>query len=335
MAGVNVCRASIGIALSDDLRAEVFDEEAEKCLSSIGRVEDVGDPTLFGNALPDVDVLITGWRMPRLEPALLETAPRLRLIAHIGAAITPFVTHAVFERGIVVTQAGQGMARSVAETALTMTLGLLHQVHRADHAMRAEAAWPLAGALPARHEILGSVIGVVGASRTGRAYIPLVQSLGARVLLADPYVVPSEAEDLGVELVSLKELLSRSRIVCVHAPALPETHHMIGTAELAALATGSGLVNTARSWLVDQAALLAELLSGRIDGAFDVFDVEPLPADHPFRTLANVLLTPHQAAASVEGRRRQGAILVEEVRRFLDGSPLVHRIRAGDPAAPA
>jgi phosphoglycerate dehydrogenase-like enzyme len=320
----------IGLALGGALRAAVLDDERERQLAAAGTVVGCGEPGALGAALPDVDVLVTGWGLPRLEPRLLDTAPRLRLVAHVGAAIRPFVTDAVFGRGIRVTQAGAGMARPVAEVALAMTLALLHRVHRHDHAIRALRQWPVVGAVVDHHELHGATVGVVGASRTGRAYLDMVRLLGARVLLTDPYVTPEQAETIGAELVPLPDLLSRARIVALHAPATPATHHLLGAAELRLVPTGAGLVNTARSWLVDQDALLDELRSGRIDAALDVYDQEPLPADHPYRMLPNVLLTPHSAAATVEGRLRQGRILADEITRFVAGEPLEHELRAAD-----
>jgi phosphoglycerate dehydrogenase-like enzyme len=147
------------------------------------------------------------------------------------------------------------------------------------------------------------------------------------VLVADPYLSDAEAVTLGVERVSLHELLARSTVVSLHAPVLPETVAMIGARELALLPDGALLVNTARSALVDEAALLAALRTGRIDAALDVFDVEPLPVDHPLRRLPNVLLTPHEAAGTVESRRRAGAIVVAEIDRFQRGRPLAHEVR--------
>jgi len=107
---------------------------------------------------------------------------------------------------------------------------------------------------------------------------------------------------------------------------LPETHNLIGARELALMADGSSLVNTARSWLIDSAALLAELRTGRIDAALDVFDEEPLPADSPYRSLTNVLLTPHQAAATVECYLEMGEITAGEIERFAAGEPLEYEL---------
>jgi phosphoglycerate dehydrogenase-like enzyme len=278
--------------------------------------------------LPGTEILVTSWGQPPLTAELLDLAPDLRLVAHTGATVKFFVTDEMFARGIRITQAGQAMARPVAEVALTFTLALLHQVPRFDHALRSDADWTAARQAPPRHEIDGCRVGVIGASRTGRAYIALVRALGAEVAVADPYLTPAGAAALGVRSVDLDTLLRESRVVAIHAPVLPATRHLVGARELALMPDGAGLVNTARSWLVDEAALLAELSAGRLDAALDVFDAEPLPAGHPFRSLSNVLLTPHQAAATVEGRRRQGAIVLAEIRRYLAGEPLAHEVTA-------
>ncbi|MEO3800655.1 hydroxyacid dehydrogenase [Nonomuraea sp. B1E8] len=272
-------------------------------------------------------VLVTGWDTPRVDAETLARAPELRLVAHTGAAVGFLVSDALWERGIRVTQTGAAMAPAVGEVALTFTLCLLHQVHRFDHELRSGSGWAeTRQAARPRRELRGSVVGVVGASRTGRAYAGLVRALGAELLLADPTVSAGEAAGLGATLVELDDLLTRSDVVALHAPAIPATRHLIGRRELALMPDGAALVNTARSWLVDSAALLDELRGGRIDAALDVFDEEPLPADHPLRGLPNVLLTPHQAAGTEEARHRQGTLTVGEIARFLAGEPLQHEI---------
>lgn len=308
----------IGLAVGPELMPQFFAPETRWPAP----VQELGDPQAPGFTVPDVDVLVTSWGMPPLDAAVLAGAPALRLVAHTGSAIDGFITPDVFARGIAVTQAGTGMARSVAEAALAMTLALLHRIPESAQALRPGGSWPPGNATAGRHEILGSTIGVIGASRIGRCYIELVGLLGAEVLVSDPTV----SAVAGARVVPLPELLAASRIVSLHAPVLPETHHLLGAAELALMPDGSGLVNTARSWLVVEDALVAELASGRLNAALDVFDVEPVPAEHPLRALPNVLLTPHRAAATFEGRRRQGAIVVAEVERFLREEPLEHAV---------
>ncbi|MFF8717400.1 hydroxyacid dehydrogenase [Streptomyces sp. NPDC015184] len=315
------------VAVPPHLREQFFTPAVWQSLCTEAQptvLDEHTDRDALGAALPGARALITSWGAPRVDAGLLASADRLELVAHTGSAVAPYVTEEVFRRGILVTQAGDEMARPVAEVALAFTLSLLHRVQRFDHALRGGATWEAAGQAPPRHEIHGSDIGVIGASRTGRAYIALVRAMGARVGVADPYLSEADARELGVERVPLDVLLSRSRIVAVHAPATAETRRMLGARELALMPDGAGLVNTARSWLVDEGALLAQVSAGRLDAAIDVFDTEPLPVRHPFRKLPNVLLTPHQAAGTAECRQRLGASAVEEVLRFLRGDPPLH-----------
>ncbi|MFI0938267.1 hydroxyacid dehydrogenase [Streptomyces sp. NPDC021020] len=317
------------VAVPARLREQFFTPAAWRRLELLTDavvVERHSDPGALAAALGDAEILVTAWGTARLDAALLERAPRLRLVAHTGGAVSPYVTGAVLDRGVRVTQAGAAMAPPVAEVALAFTLALLHRVHRFDHALRAGLPWEEASAAPERHGIAGCPVGVVGASRTGRAYIALARALGAEVSVYDPYLPPDEARALGVRATGLDNLLATSRVVAVHAPALPETHHLLAARELALMPDGAGLVNTARSWLVDESALLAELRTGRLDAALDVFDAEPLPPDHPFRTLPNTLLTPHQAAATVEGRQALGDSTVAEIARYVSGEPLLHAV---------
>ncbi|GGM36738.1 hydroxyacid dehydrogenase [Microbacterium saperdae] len=276
--------------------------------------------------LEEARIVITSWGIGPFDAATLSALPRLALVAHTGASLKAFVTEELFDRGVVVTQAGAGMARPVAEVSLTFTLALLHRVPEMHNALREGEGWYDAERAGAQHEILGAPIAVIGASRTGRAYLSLIRALGAEPLLVDPTLDPATAAGLGAELVSLDEALRRAQIVAVHAPTLPETHHLIGRRELALMRDGAGLVNTARSWLVDEQALIDELRTGRLSAAIDVFDEEPFAADSPLRSLPGVLLTPHRAAGTAEGRRRQGRIVVDEVAAFAEGRPLAHTI---------
>ncbi|WP_314149241.1 hydroxyacid dehydrogenase [uncultured Leifsonia sp.] len=330
--------ASLLVAVPEALRPQFFSDGdglrlaavAERLGGDLRVAESVPAALGSGDDLSRVRAVVVAWGVPAFDEELLSRLPALRVVAHTGASVKPFATPELFVRDVLVTQAGAGMARSVAEVSLAFTLALLHRIPQFDHALHAGAEWEDAERAPVQHELLDAPIGVVGASRTGRAYLELLRVLGARPLLADPTLEAAEAAALGAQLVGLDELLTSSGVVALHAPTLPETHRMIGARELAMLCDGAGLVNTARSWLVDEDALLAELRSGRLSAAIDVFDEEPLPADHPLRSLPNALLTPHKAAGTREGRLRQGAIVVAELERFAAGEPLRHAVTAAD-----
>ena len=313
------------LVATPSVREMVFSPESFARLEALGELVVLDDPADAGaliGSLPGTDVLITSWGATPLTAEVLEHADRLRLIAHSASSVKHFVTDEVFRHGLRITQAGQAMARPVAEVSLAFTLTMLHRIHRFDHAMHRGAAWRDAIDSPPQHGITSSRIGVVGASRTGLEYIAMIVALGADVVVYDPYLTDERAQEIGVRRIALDDLLRTSRVVALHAPTLPETRDMIGARELALMPDGAALVNTARSWLVDSDALLAELRPGRIDAAIDVFDEEPLPVDSPFRGLSNVLLTPHRAAGTVECYLEMGSIVADELERYVAGSDL-------------
>jgi phosphoglycerate dehydrogenase-like enzyme len=174
----------------------------------------------------------------------------------------------------------------------------------------------------------GRVVGVVGASRIGRRVITRLLAAGYRVLVADPYLDLPQAADLGAELATLDELCRRCDVLTLHAPELPETHHLINERRLALLPDGAIVVNTARGSLVDTDALARACATGRIDACLDVTDPEPLPVGHPLLGLANVWITPHLAGVQGSEVRRLGEFAVAEVERFVAGKPLLGAVRA-------
>lgn len=321
----------ISVVINEPERSRFFPPDQLTELATLGEVRIVDDITAtetdrLARELVDTTVLVSAWNCPPLTGPVLAAAPRLQLLANAASSVKKLVTAASWARGIRVTQSGAAMAPAVAETALTMTLSVLRRVQRHDHALRTGQPWT-----PAIHdvfgtEINGSVIGVVGASRVGRAYIGLVQALGAQVLVHDPYLSEADARALDVTRVDLAALLTESRLVSLHAPLTAQTERMIGADELALMPDGAALVNTARPRLVDLEALYAELVTGRIDAALDVHEQEPLPPQNRWRELPNVLLTPHIGGKTTQSRRRAGQIVIDEVRRALAGEPLQHEV---------
>ncbi|HWV24286.1 MAG TPA: hydroxyacid dehydrogenase [Thermomicrobiales bacterium] len=310
----------------------LFAPDVREMLHAIGEVtlQDDDTPWTSGrlaSVIGDYDALITCWGAPKITPDVLDAATRLRIVAHAAGSVKFFIGEDVLERGIRVSSASAAMAPAVAEFALTLTMLGLRPVHAYDRAMRrAPVVWDTGVEPTFGQEIASSRIGVVGAGLVGRQYIAKVKALGAKVVVADPYLSDADAARMGVERLDLSELMASCPIVVIHAPTTPETHHMIGKAELAAMQDDGYLVNTARSWIVDQDALLAELQSGRLRAALDVYDEEPLPADHPYRALENVILTPHVAGASRQTNRRQGLMAVEDIHRLFAGEPLLHEV---------
>jgi phosphoglycerate dehydrogenase-like enzyme len=243
--------------------------------------------------LPDADGCLTSWGVACLYADVIAAAPRLQIMAHMGSSVSRFVSEALWQRGIYVTTAAPALARDVAVTTLGLMIVGLKRIwplgqHVRDGGWRESAYWP-------SRELYGKAVGIVGASHVGRHVIDLLRPFGARVLLYDPYVSPDEAARLGVTKSELDDLLRQADVVSLHAPAKPETHHLLDAGRLALMKDDALLINTARGSLIDEAALIAELRRGRFFAFLDVTDPEPPPADSPLRHLDNVIVTPHLA----------------------------------------
>jgi len=143
----------------------------------------------------------------------------------------------------------------------------------------------------------------------------------------DPYLSDDDATALGVVKSELDDLMVRSDIVSLHAPKTEETHHMINARNLALLRAGATLINTARGALIDEAAFVEHLRKGTTWAILDVTDPEPPPPEHPFRSLPNVVLTPHFAGTVESGRSRIGDCVLEEIKRFIAGEQLRYEVR--------
>ncbi|UFR01581.1 hydroxyacid dehydrogenase [Streptomyces sp. Go40/10] len=291
-------------------------------------VRDFTDPAAAG-ALAAAEVLITGWGCPPLDGGVLAAAPGLRAVLHAAGSVRSLVGEALWKHGVTVSSAVTGNALPVAEYTLAMILlaGKDAFGHRERYRRTHTRPTPAETAATGN---LGRRVGVVGASRVGRRLLELLRPFDLTVLLHDPYVSPAEAAALGAEPLPLDELLRRSDIVTLHAPDIPETHHMLDRARLALVRDGGVLINTARGALVDQEALTDELVSGRLCAVLDVTEPEPLPAGSPLYRLPNVFLTPHIAGSLGNELERLGAIVVEELERLAEGLPLRHEVRHAD-----
>lgn len=316
------------LAMGPGIAGRLLTERHHSRLAALTRTDtrlvahDLAEPTPeVAAALAEAEVLFTCWGATPLTAPVLAAAPRLRAVVHAAGSVKHHITDACWERGIAVTSAAGANALPVAEFTLAAILFAGKRVlHSADRyrALRADHDW-LA-------ELDGSgnyrrTIGIVGASRIGRRVIELLRPFDLDVLLYDPYVDAERAAGLGVRLSTLDELCASSTVISVHAPQLPETRHLIGAAQLAAMPTGATLINTARGSLVDEDALLPELTSGRLHAVLDVTHPDPPRASSPLYDLPNVLLTPHVAGSLGNELHRMADQALDELERFAAGRP--------------
>ncbi|MFE0649325.1 hydroxyacid dehydrogenase [Streptomyces sp. NPDC059534] len=277
-------------------------------------------------ALDDVELLITSWGCPVLDERALARMPALKAVVHAAGSVKHHVTRECWDRGLKVSSAAAANAVPVAEYTVAailfankrvLDIGGLYREHRA----------PLDWArLYPGFGNYRRTVGVVGASLVGRKVLELLRPHDLDLLLADPHVDTERAAALGARHVELDELIGRSDVVTLHAPALPETRHLMDARRLSLMRDGATLVNTARGSLVDTDALTTEAVRGRIHAVIDVTEPEALPADSPLYSLPNVLLTPHIAGSLGGELLRISADVLDEVERYCSGAPFAHAV---------
>lgn len=256
----------------------------------------------------------------RYDDAMLEGCDNLRVIMRFGVGTDNFDLEAMKRRGIAVGVIANYNA--VAEFTLTLMLSALKSYPRLDREVRA-GGW---GRFPMR-ELTGKTVGLVGFGRIGRRLAELLGGFGVTLLVYDPYVDAETVRQHGGEKVALEVLLGRSDVVSLHLPSTPETHRLMNAERFALMKDGAYLVNTARGALVDEAALVAALQSGKLAGAgLDVYETEPVTPDNPLFSLANTALAPHCSAITYETNYNGGLICAESILRVRNGGKPVYSL---------
>jgi phosphoglycerate dehydrogenase-like enzyme len=258
-----------------------------------------------------------------LRKPLIDAARRLELVHHQGVGWQDTTDHAELKaRGIPLALTPEGTTVGVAEHTVLLMLAVLKLLPFADAELR-QGRFHVNALRPASRELAGMTVGYVGMGRIAQAVATRLAAFGTRGVFFDPAV--ASFEDL--EPASLDGVLAASDIVSLHLPLTRETRHLIGARALGRMKPGAYLVNTARGGLVDEAALVAALESGRLAGAaLDVFETEPLPAGHPLTKLRNVVLTPHVSAGTRDALSTKMRALFANVERFYRGEPLANRV---------
>ncbi|WP_201847579.1 hydroxyacid dehydrogenase [Myceligenerans indicum] len=266
--------------------------------------------------LSRTEVLLTGWDTPPLPASVLRRANRLRRVIHAGGATGHLFPDGA--GGIATSDIGAANAIPVAELTLAMIILANKDAFRSRDLLRERRAFIDREAEFATAGNYARTVGLVSASRTGRAVVELLRPFPSlRILVYDPLLTPGDAEAMGVEKVDLPELMRRSDVVSLHAPVLPETVGLIDTSMLARMPDGATLINTARGVIVDAAALEKELVSRRINAILDVTDPEPLPPASPLYDLPNVFLTPHIAGSMGTELRRMGDVVAADLAHYV------------------
>jgi D-3-phosphoglycerate dehydrogenase len=264
-------------------------------------------------ALADADALVVRSAV-QVDDALMEFAPKLRVVGRAGVGVDNIDADAATRRGIVVMNTPGANAVAVAELTIGLMLALARKVPAANASMHA-GRWEkksLQGA-----ELRGKTLGILGLGRIGLEVAKRAKGFGLEIIGSDPFVSAAVARENGIKLVKLEELIAGSDYITLHVGLTPQTTGVINAKTLAKMKKGVRIINCARGELIEDAALVEALKSGQVAGAaLDVFAVEPAK-ETPYAELDNVILTPHIAGSTAEAQEAVGIQIARQVRDYL------------------
>jgi len=279
------------------------------------RQVDGTDRAALLSALADAEAILIR-SATQVDAEALAAAPKLRVVARAGVGLDNVDVKAATTAGVMVVNAPTSNIISAAELTIGHILSLARHIP-AGHASLSAGQWKRSSYTGT--ELYEKTVGIIGLGRIGALITARLQAFGMEVIAYDPYITAARAQQLGVQTVSLDELLERSDFVTIHMPRTPETLGMIGTEQLAKMKNTAYVVNVARGGLIDEQALHDALVSGEIAGAaLDVFVQEP-PKESPLIGLPNLIVTPHLGASTDDAQEKAGISVAKSVRLALAG----------------
>jgi len=283
----------------------------------------VSNPKEYGQHLADADALLVRSGV-QVNEVVLRQAPRLRVIGRAGVGVDNVDLDAATEAGVLVMNTPGGNAVSVAEHTLALMLVMARHISRADNTTRA-GKWEKKKLMG--HELRGKTLGVVGLGSIGQEVVKRARAFEMRVLAHDPYVTSKLAQDCGADLVPLGKLYAESDYITLHVASTTETQGMLSREAFQAMKPGVRVVNCARGELVDEAALVEALASGKVAGAaVDVYSSEPPPAGFPLFQAEGVVATPHIGGSTEEAQEIVGVRIAEQVVEYLKSGVAINAV---------
>ena len=303
------------------------DEHSGEILTGerLARLESLGDVEIYCDERHDDDSLverlaganaaISGWGMSN---RVLAELPDLEVISFTGLGASTFIDIAEADRRNITVTHTLSAASTIAEHTLGLMLDSARNIALLDRDIR-DGTW---NTTTLAMDLRGKTLGLVGFGRIAEALVPMVQALGMKVIVWTRNPDPQRAQRHGIEFVDLDQLLVNSDVVSLHLLSTPQTDGLLDAGRLRSMKPGVLLVNTARSSLLDEAALVELLQTGHIRAAgIDVFDDEPIAEDHPFKQLDNVVMTPHVAYNTPEALLEMYDTAIDNLLAYYSGAP--------------
>jgi phosphoglycerate dehydrogenase-like enzyme len=250
--------------------------------------------------------------------AMIEALPDLKLLITTGARNNSFDLKAAAERGVTVCGTG-GFGSPTTGIVFGLLLELTRRIGFENARLKAGQPWQVT----IGPDLEGMTLGVLGLGKLGQRSAAVAKAFGMNVIAWSQNLTAEKAAAAGATYVSKEELFAKADVITIHVVLSDRSRGLVGAADLGRMKKTAYLINTSRGPIIDEAALIAALKGKRIAGAgLDVFDVEPLPLDHPYRTMDNVVITPHLGYVSTQNYAKYFPDIVTDIRAFLDGKPV-------------
>lgn len=325
-----MARPNLIVCAGRDLFDSFFPAPQARRLSGLFRwkLEASRDLASLGKRLEKVEALITTWDSPKFPDELLEMAPRLRIIAHCGGEVKTRFAPRLFEK-LTITNAADPMAKAAAEMGAAFLLYSARNIDFYRDALRKKSnrIYEELHLHGNREALAGREVAMIGFGRIGRALIDLMRGFDLQWLVHDPYAPKSAEKEYPVRLVDLKTVLKRAHLLVLTAALTEETRGLLNRERLAQLPDGAVVVNIARGGIIDLDALTKEVKKKRLRCAIDVTDpLEPLPIDHPIRTMPGAIVTPHIAASNLRVREQIADVVMDDLESFFATGTVNNRV---------
>jgi phosphoglycerate dehydrogenase-like enzyme len=278
----------------------------------------LGGPDKVIAALKDFEIVVAMRERTGFPRAVIEALPNLKLLISTGMRNASIDTEAAKARGVTVCGTGS-FGSPTSSIAIGLMLELTRHIGYENARLHAGATWQST----IGPDLEGMTLGILGLGKLGARTAAIAKAFGMKVIAWSQNLTPEKCAAAGVGYVSKDDLFRQSDFITIHVVLSPRSRGLVGASEFGLMKPTAFLINTSRGPIVDEAAMLAALRERKIAGAgLDVFDIEPLPTDHPLRKMDNVVLTPHLGYVSEQNYRAYFADVVGDIRAFLDGKPV-------------
>jgi glyoxylate reductase len=311
---------------------KISDEAVKKliitCDVSMWDEEDIPVPRdVLADQIVEMDGLLC-LLTDTIDEALINRATKLKVISNFAVGTNNIDIAAAAKKGIIVTNTPDVLTESTADLTFALLMAAARRMVEATDYLRLGEWKSWAPQLLTGMDVYGSTMGIIGLGRIGEALAKRGKGFEMKVLYHSRSRKPEAENNLGITYVDMETLLKESDFVCIMTPYTPETHNLIGAAELSLMKHTAVLINTARGGIVNEEALYYALKNGTIWAAgLDVFEQEPISQDHSFFKLTNIVMLPHIGSASIKTRNKMADIAAENVIRVLANQPPLYRVK--------